>query len=82
MPRDDLLVRSLDLLTWVASRKRPFSPCELGNALGIGRRSAYRWVAAAEAAGIIELAEPGRPGRHVGYPSRYRALVKIERKAL
>ena len=52
--RDNLIGSAVQMVVWVAERRRPFTITEFGEAHEMCRRSAYRWLNALEASGMVE----------------------------
>lgn len=51
--REDQIARALDLIAFIRSRRRAFSAADVAQAMEVGTRTAYRWLAAAEANALV-----------------------------
>jgi DNA-binding IclR family transcriptional regulator len=64
----------VDALEWIGTRRFPFTARQFAEAFGFHTRTAYRRLAALEAAGAVEVTERPRP-----FPNTYRALWRVVR---
>jgi DNA-binding IclR family transcriptional regulator len=52
--RGEVISRAIRLIRWIERRRTPFACADLMEVAECDRRTVYRWIAAAEANGLIE----------------------------
>jgi DNA-binding IclR family transcriptional regulator len=65
-----MMGKALDMLAWLSEKRAEFAARDVAEAFGMGVRQAQRYIAVAEARGLVERGSRGRWRSKVGaeYP--------------
>jgi len=67
--------RAFEFLTWAVARRFPFTAAQVAHSFHVSRRTAYRTIAEAEAAGLLEVVHVGPRGGPSTWASRIRLVI-------
>jgi DNA-binding transcriptional ArsR family regulator len=71
--RNTRLADTILVFRWLADRQASFTVHDLTAAMGVRKRTSYRWLSTLEGAGLIEVEAPA----HDSTPARWRSMVRI-----